>query len=675
MSDSSPPSAPRITLPLRWILLVPFVVQTVGTVSLVGLLSFRNGNAAVGDLAAQLRTEATARVQEHLRGYLAEPAAVAQDNASAAELELLSLDQLPVMRRYFAHQLQIHSVLDGVYIADEQGRFLCLCGASKAEPVEKVVVTVPQRRLYQLGSDGQRGALLQEDDYDPRDRPWYGRVRQAMAPQWSDIYRFTDGELGITAAAPIRDGAGKLRGVAAADLRLTQISQFLDQLEISPQTEIFITEPSGQIVASSADALANPGPQRAATTDQPGAAPPPRQALNSPHGMIQATAKHLQAADRSSTNPASPTGASEFRWQGERHFVQTVSYGDALGLDWRIVMVMPESDFMAQIQANTWMTFRLCLGALLLSVALGALLARGLSQPLRRASQGAIAIAAGRFDHRLMPSRIREVNVLAAAFERMAHQLQASFTALEEANSHLEMRVQQRTAELAAEQEKAEKLLLNILPASIADQLKESSEPIARSFDEATILFADLVGFTALAARYSASKVVEVLNQLFCQFDALAEQYQLEKIKTIGDAYMAAAGLPETREDHAAAIANLALDMRQVVEDFTHDLDAPLSLRIGINSGKVVGGVIGTKKFIYDLWGDAVNIAARMESSGEPSRIQVTEATYERLQGQGYRFERRGEVEIKGRGLMVTYWLCDRAPAPVSLAPLALPIG
>jgi adenylate cyclase len=206
--------------------------------------------------------------------------------------------------------------------------------------------------------------------------------------------------------------------------------------------------------------------------------------------------------------------------------------------------------------------------------------------------------------------------------------------------------------------------LLNILPQKIAEQLKRDGNPIARSFEAATILFADIVGFTPLAARHSPTVMVDVLNRLFCEFDNLAEQHQLEKIKTIGDSYMAAAGLPEERPDHAAAIANMALDMQAVLEHFSHDLGQPLQLRIGINSGQVVAGVIGNKKFIYDLWGDSVNVAARMESSGEPGQIQVSQATYLLLQNQGYNLEPRGQIEIKGKGLMTTYWLLKPQLAP-----------
>ncbi len=209
---------------------------------------------------------------------------------------------------------------------------------------------------------------------------------------------------------------------------------------------------------------------------------------------------------------------------------------------------------------------------------------------------------------------------------------------------------------LAVEQQKAEQLLLNILPAAIASELMQTKASIPQHFDEVTILFADIVGFTSLSHQLSPIKLVNLLNQIFSAFDGLAEQLGLEKIKTIGDAYMVAAGLPTPRDDHADAIAEMALAMQQVATSFQAETGEPLEIRIGINTGVVVAGVIGTKKFIYDLWGDAVNVASRMESSSEPGMIQVTAATYEQLKDR-YVFEPRGRIAVKGRGEMETYWL------------------
>jgi adenylate cyclase len=209
---------------------------------------------------------------------------------------------------------------------------------------------------------------------------------------------------------------------------------------------------------------------------------------------------------------------------------------------------------------------------------------------------------------------------------------------------------------LEAEQAKSEQLLLNILPAAIALRLKANESNIAESFGEVTVMFADIVGFTELSSRISATDVVQVLNDIFSAFDHLADRHGLEKIKTIGDAYMVVGGLPTHRSDHAEAIAAMAIDMLHEIRHLSLNYAEPFSIRIGINTGPVVAGVIGLRKFIYDLWGDTVNIASRMESHGITGCIQVTAATYEILKDK-YTFERRGAIQVKGKGYMITYLL------------------
>jgi PAS domain S-box-containing protein len=217
---------------------------------------------------------------------------------------------------------------------------------------------------------------------------------------------------------------------------------------------------------------------------------------------------------------------------------------------------------------------------------------------------------------------------------------------------------------LRIEQEKVERLLLNILPPSIAARLKQESSSIADSFAEATVLFADIVGFTKIADYMPPTELVYLLNEIFSSFDLLTEKHGLEKIKTIGDAYMVAGGIPVQRPDHAEAIALLALDMQSAIERFNRQHNQSFSIRIGINSGPVVAGVIGIKKFIYDLWGDTVNTASRMESHGLPGQIQLTQATYQLLADK-FVFEERGTIEIKGKGLMRTYFLKSKKPCLV----------
>ncbi|WP_254175103.1 adenylate/guanylate cyclase domain-containing protein [Planktothrix pseudagardhii] len=215
------------------------------------------------------------------------------------------------------------------------------------------------------------------------------------------------------------------------------------------------------------------------------------------------------------------------------------------------------------------------------------------------------------------------------------------------------------------EQERSESLLLNILPHSIAQRLKLQPSTIADSFTDAGVLFADIVGFTELSGQFNPAELVNLLNQIFSEFDHLAELHGLEKIKTIGDSYMVVSGLPIPHDDYAQAIAAMALDMQRTLKEFNVKTQQNFHIRIGIATGPVVAGVIGIKKFIYDLWGDTVNLASRMESHGLTDEIQVTETTYLALKEQ-YLFEKRGTILVKGKGEMTTYLLKGKKTLAVS---------
>lgn len=214
---------------------------------------------------------------------------------------------------------------------------------------------------------------------------------------------------------------------------------------------------------------------------------------------------------------------------------------------------------------------------------------------------------------------------------------------------------------LEAEQMKTEKLMLNILPRPIAERLKRGEKNISGSYPDVSILFSDLVGFTSLASKTTAAELVKLLNDLFTRFDKRADAIGLEKIKTIGDAYMAAGGLPIPRPDHAELCAEMALGMFDDLTAFNRENDKDLRMRIGVDSGPVVAGVIGYTKFSYDLWGNAVNMASRMESTAPPGKIQVSTATFERLRDR-YLFHAAGLVEVKGIGPVQTHYLVARKP-------------
>jgi adenylate cyclase len=210
--------------------------------------------------------------------------------------------------------------------------------------------------------------------------------------------------------------------------------------------------------------------------------------------------------------------------------------------------------------------------------------------------------------------------------------------------------------ELRVEKERSEALLANILPRSIVERMRRGETAIADHIAEATILFADLVDFTTLAARLSPQQTVALLADVFCRFDGLGAQCGLEKIKTTGDGYMVAGGLPEARTDHATAVAEMALAMVDVIKTAGDAFGVRLEVRIGLNTGALIAGVLGTHKFVYDVWGDTVNIAKRMESYGLPGRVHVSAATRRAL-GDAFRFEPRGVLDIKGKGLVEAYFL------------------
>ncbi|MCH8012939.1 MAG: response regulator [Candidatus Marinimicrobia bacterium] len=257
---------------------------------------------------------------------------------------------------------------------------------------------------------------------------------------------------------------------------------------------------------------------------------------------------------------------------------------------------------------------------------------------------------------RNLQKRLQEQNI------ELQMEVEARIAAVEELrhlNEELEQRVKERTMKLGVEQERSQKLLLNILPENIVEQLKLSDEIITENFMDVSVLFADIVNYTEMSSDLSSSETVNLLNRIFTTFDELAEKYGLEKIKTIGDSYMLVGGLPEKLDDHFTAVAEMALDMQNAMSRLSKELGKTVQIRIGINSGPVTAGVIGKKKFIYDLWGDTVNTASRMESCGLAGDIQVTKETYTRLKDR-YIFKKRSIINIKGKGKMNTFLLKRR---------------
>jgi class 3 adenylate cyclase len=282
--------------------------------------------------------------------------------------------------------------------------------------------------------------------------------------------------------------------------------------------------------------------------------------------------------------------------------------------------------------------------ALLLGIAIAIPITRSIRNPLTRLDLAAAQVSQGDLEQQVVVTSQDELGRLSSTFNSMV------------------VSIREQTEEIQRKNEENERLLLNILPGPIADRLKQGEETIADNFPEVTVLFADIVGFTALSDSVSPNDLVTMLNHLFTAFDDSAHRLGIEKIKTIGDCYMAAAGLTIELDDPPATMVEMALEMHRAIDQINAQHGTSFQIRIEINCGPVVAGVIGKSKFIYDLWGDTVNLASRMESHGVAGQIHVSEAVYKRVKDR-FRVEPRGDIEIKGKGPMPTYLVDDNDSA------------
>lgn len=829
-------------VPLRLLLVAPFLLQIAGVAGLVIYLSYRNGEQAVNQLANQVRGELTARIEQELSSYFADPPKINQITSAAfiqGELPLATGHQASVLLR----QLKVSPFIYSIYCANEKGEFL---GAMRVPGTENTLgiwnsnaaTQYHQAHFYSDRQGNRKEQFRDAGAYDPRKRPWYQAAKREEQALWSDVYlAFSNQMPAITASQPVYDWTGQeVVGVCATDVLLTDdLRQFLKSLKVGKTGLAFVIDRGGVLLSSSTDDPLIVGEGKDKTL---------LQAQDSRSPLVQKAMERIMTAFPD-LNTLRSTQQLDFKLDRQRQLVQVAPYQDQYGLDLLIVLVLPEADFLSQIHTSTRNNLILCGAALAVAMGVGFVTSRRISQPLLHLSKVSQTLADGQLDQQAMErSPIREVQVLALSFNRMAHQLQQSFMALEQVNQDLEKRVEERTAALAqrAEQDgllrqisqrlinqdiapalhyalrqvghilggdrcylvwfnahrhsfmvtyqwlagncpvevpllqdlpmdalpwiyyryhsgsrvefpgqestspeaaqdyqylcsqgltalllvpmhhmgrmvgwigldgygrdvpwptealalldlvgemlamtqaryevekalrleraKSDQLLLNILPQPIADQLKQDIRPIAESFEAVSILFADIVNFTPLSSRLAPTELVEILNQIFSTFDELAGWLGLEKIKTIGDAYMVVAGLPAYRDDHVETIADMALAMVNAMVLFNRNHQMDLQIRVGVHWGPVVAGVIGVKKFTYDLWGDTVNVASRMEALGESGRIQVTEAVADRLRS-GYHLEERGEIAVKGKGMMRTYWLLGkRQPWETETCPL-----
>jgi signal transduction histidine kinase/DNA-binding response OmpR family regulator len=487
-------------LPLRVILVVPFILQIFAAVGITGYFSLRNGRLAVNDLASQLMYKHSEIVDRHLDRYLAVPNQINQINLDAVELGFLDLQNLPGMGRYFWKQMQVYDV-GYINYGDEDGRFI---GIERLNNGEFLINEVPAKTsleqannsityIYNADSQGNRTKLLESHKgNDHRFEPWYTDAVKVKKPIWTQIYQWEDKPevLSISSSYPVYNRDGNLKGVIGVDLILSQIGDFLRKLKVSPSGQVFIIEQNGLLIASSSTEkpfkLLNGKVQRLSV-------------LDSSDRLTQSTAQYLKQKfgdfskikdsqqlefqiAGSSTHPAREAFPQEI---GNRHFIKVTPWQDSYGLNWLAIVVVPESDFMAQINANTNITIILCLVALLVATILGLLTSRWIAKPIQRLSQASEAIANGDLDQNVEVQGINELEVLSQAFNKMSDRLKDSFELLE-------TRVEQRTEELREAK----------LVAETANHAK--SEFLANMSHELRTPLNAILGFTQLLCRDSS---------------------------------------------------------------------------------------------------------------------------------------------------------------------------
>jgi HAMP domain-containing protein len=432
-------------LPLRWVLVVPFVLQLALAVGLTGYVSLENGQKAVNDLVNQLNQEVSDRVIQHLDSFTSDFRRVTRVSLGEIKTGRISPAEPPSFLSFFWQQAEIYRIGFLLY-GDREGKLLG-AGNHFNDGTVSVIELDPQKYrnqdLYVFRTDDQGFPKQQGDlitDYSFQAEDWFATTLKLGRPNWSSIYNWqaTPYPLAVAASVPVIDAQGKVIGSVAAESRLSQISDFLRTLNFSQSGRVFILERTGALVANSDRSnpfvVKNNKPERL-------------KGKESPDSLIQAAAEHLETDFQELRSIQTPQQLS-FQHGGEKQFLRVVPWQDEWGLDWLVVVVVPESTFMEDIQANTRTTVLLCLAALVLATLLGFYTSRWIAQPILQLSKASGAIAQGNFAQRSSGSFMREINVLGRSFNQMADQLAASFIKLEQANNQLEERIIERTADL-----------------------------------------------------------------------------------------------------------------------------------------------------------------------------------------------------------------------------------
>lgn len=579
-------------MPLHLVFVVPFVLQIFGAVGLVGYLSFRNSQQAVNDLANQLMGRVCNLVDQRLDALLTTPHQINKINLDAISSGLLDVKNIRSMERVFWKQMQVFN-FGYINYGNQKGEFVGVSFDRDNNPIIEVFNRSISNKLYTYATDnkGNRKQLTAVGDFEFITQAWYADSVRAGKPVWSKIYHWGAGYedvLSISCNYPVYDHTKTLIGVLGNDLTLSQLSDFLRNLKVSNSAKIFIAERNGLLVASST-------PEKSLT--KVGEKAQRINALDSHDPLIQSTAQYLQKKF-GNFKKINESLELEFRLKGDRQFVQVAPWQDEFGLDWLVIVVVPETDFMEQINANTRITIVLCVVALLTATFLGMMTSRWITQPIRRLSEAASAIANGDLDQNVEVKGVNELGVLSRSFNQMAVQLKESF-------EQLETRVEQRTTELNEAKTAAE----------AANRAK--SEFLANMSHELRTPLNAILGFTQIMNRDSALKPEQQENL----------------------------GIINRSGEHLLSLINDVLDMSKIEagrsELNKNDFDLYL--------------LLDTIEEMFQLKADSIGLQIRIEISPEvPQYVRSDESKLRQilinLLGNAIKFTAVGDVILRVRG-------------------------
>nr|MEC4580422.1 adenylate/guanylate cyclase domain-containing protein [Candidatus Parabeggiatoa sp.] len=622
--------------PLRVVLIVPFMLQIITVVGLVGYLSFSNGQKSINLVATELRNEITGRIEQHLFNYLKTAHLINQVNADLLRLGMLKITDPSTLEHHFWQQLQLFDSIGYISFANEQGRFI---GAERREDHSVAIGEKKQDQFYfytedseyLANSQGYRKDLTNTiKDYDPRTRNWYTKTKSAQNPIWSDIYPLLDAadlSLSVTqtvsANQPYYDKKSSFQGILGTDIYLSQLTEFLAGLRIGYTGETFIIERSGLIVASSTSEkpyYINPKNKEVERLD----------ARNSQMPLIRHPTQYLieRFGDLSNINDREHL---EFIVAGEREFLVVKPLQDERGIDWLIVVVIPQADFMAHINANTRMTIWLCLIALVVAIFISLSTSKWLVAPLLRLKSAAQKLADGQWGQPLPTERSDEIGTLAKSFKKMEKQLKELF-------DNLEHKVLERTAQLKQKNELIRQIFGRYLSDEIVTTLLETESGLSLGGErrEITILASDIRGFTAQSNRLPPEKVIKIINLYLAAMADVITEYQGTIDEFMGDGILVLFGAPIAREDDTERAVACACAMQLAMKAVNEEIQvlglSPLEMGIGVNTGEVVVGNIGSEKRTkYGIIGNEVNLTYRIESYTTGGQFFISEATFKKV--------------------------------------------